>query len=67
MQAGHVQARIAIGWASTALLVLLHSGRHPQQAVNEVLVSVASEWGTECTRVVEGAIRAQFKPQAPVS
>jgi hypothetical protein len=50
-----------------ALLVLLHNGRPPQQAINEVLLSVATEWGPECTRVVEGAIQAQFRPQAPLN
>jgi hypothetical protein len=67
MHSETLQARIAVGWASMALLVLLHNGRPPQQAINEVLLSVATEWGPECTRVVEGAIQAQFRPQAPLN
>jgi hypothetical protein len=51
----------AVTWASTSLEDLEGTGTPHQEAVNDVLVTVARVWGPECAHEVEHALHIQFQ------
>jgi hypothetical protein len=55
----------AISWAELALEQLVDDGYSRQTAINEVLVTVAREWGPDQARSVEQALDIRFVMPRP--
>jgi hypothetical protein len=51
----------AVTWASTSLEDLEGTGKPRQEAVNDVLVTVARVWGPDCAHDVELALHIHFR------